>query len=104
MSYGHDPQELPVPVDAMSEEMKRQLTELGDRVEGFVSDQTASDPEFNEVVVVSHGMVAEEHPSVWRRIKEAALDADADKEITPGEVRVFAMGLISGLLISKLLR
>jgi hypothetical protein len=104
MYYGQDPpQELPVPLDAMSEELKRQLTELGVRVEGFVSDQTASDPEFNDVVV-SEGMVAEERPSLWTQVRDAALDADADKQITPGEIRVFAMGLISGLLISKLLR
>ena len=98
--YGQAPQELPTPLDTLSEEMKDQLTQLGE----LVNEQVSFDPEFAEIEVVEDVSVQPAHPGFWRQAKHQLLDADANKTITPGEMRVFAMGLISGLVLSRLLR
>ena len=94
--YIGEPQELPTPLDTLSSEMKEQLSELGRMVEGH----TSLDPEFAEVEVVETSA----KPSVWQQAKEYALDADMDRQITGGEIRVFAMGMFSGFIISRILR
>ena len=95
--YGQDPRVLPVPLDTLSEEIKEQLTQLGE----LVNEQVSVDPEFAEIEVVED---VPAHPGFWRQAQHQLLDADANKTITPGEMRVFAMGLISGLVLSRLLR
>ena len=98
--YGQDPRVLPTPLDTLSEEMKEQLTQLGE----LVSEQVSLDPEFDEIEVVEDVSVQPAHPGFLRQVQHQLLDADANKTITPGEIRVFAMGLISGLVLSRLLR
>jgi len=95
--YGQDPGVLPLPLDTLSEEMKEQLTQLGE----LVSEQVSSDPEFDEIEVVED---VPPRPGFLRKVQHQLLDADANKTITPGEIRVFTMGLISGLVLSRLLR
>jgi len=95
--YGQDPRALPTPLDTLSEEMKEQLAQLGE----LVSEQVSFDPEFAEIEVVED---VPAHPGFWQQAKHQLLDADANKTITPGEIRVFTMGLISGLVLSRLLR
>jgi len=77
--------------------MKDQLTQLGE----LVNEQVSFDPEFTEIDVVED---VPAHPGFWQQAKHQLLDADANKTITSGEMRVFAMGLISGLVLSRLLR
>ena len=97
MHYLSERQELPTPLDTLSNEMREQLSQLG----RIVDEQTQADPDFAEVAVVEE---TSRQPSFWQRAREYALDADMDRQITGGEIRVFAMGLVSGFIISRILR
>lgn len=67
----------------------------------FVVDDpgTTVDPEMEPLSVE-----APRKQSDFRRFKTWLMDSNQDDEVTRGEMRVFGLGLLSGYVVSKLLR